>query len=305
MTKRYLLPAAVVAVVVAGMAGVVTLTGQPGAAVAEVAMAPAASPTVAKVGNDVVTQKDVEQLYTAIKARMGEGVPPLDKIFWTLTDQIVASRLIIGAANAEGLPGTPEVQTAIKGATEQIVQEAFIRKVFAGLDDAAVLKPRYDKMVAGMKDEIEVSARHILVDDEAKAKALIAELGKGADFAKLAKENSKDRGSAEKGGDLGFFAKGMMVPEFDAAAFALEPGKVAQSPVKTQFGWHVLKVEQRRSRQAPEFDKVKGDLLNEVQQEKLNAAIATLKAKNKVELMAVPGVPPLPTSEGVVPATAP
>lgn len=292
MARRYLLPALVVASVVGGLGAVVTFMGSPAIAATETASS--ANPKVAEVNGEMILKSDVQQLYDAIKGRMGEGTPPMDKIFWTLTDQIVASRLIIGAANTQGLADTPAVQQALKAAKEQIIQEAFIRKTFEGLDNDAALKPKYDKLVESMKGESEVHARHILVDSEDKAKTLIAQINKGADFAKLAAENSKDPGSAQKGGDLGFFARGMMVPEFDTVAFALEPGKVSQTPVQTQFGWHILKVDERRARQAPKFEDVKAQLLASAQQEKLNATIDGLKAKGKVERFAGAGLPPVP-----------
>jgi len=157
-----------------------------------------------------------------------------------------------------------------------------------------LLKPAYDKLVAGLKDDVEVRASHILVDSEDKAKEIIGLLNKGGDFAALAKKGSNDPGSKDKGGDLGFFPREAMVPEFANAAFALEPGKVTAAPIKTQFGWHVIKVDERRARKAPEFTEVKPQLLQEVQQNKVNDAIAALKAKAKVERFAAPGVPEIP-----------
>lgn len=296
MARRYLLPAIVVAGVVSGIAGVVTFMGAPAIAATETAATPA-NPKVAEVNGEMILKSDVQQLYDAIKTRMGEGSPPMDKVFWTLTDQIIASRLIINAANQQGIADSPQVQQALKAAKEQIVQEAFIRKTFDGLDNDATLKPLYNKVVESMKGESEVHARHILVDSEDKAKSLIEQLNKGADFAKLAADNSKDPGSASKGGDLGFFARGMMVPEFDTVAFALEPGKVSQTPVHTQFGWHILKVDERRPRQAPKYEDVKPQLLAKAQQDKLNATIEQLKEKGKVERFAGAGLPPVPGAQ--------
>src|SRR2546430_8569212 len=118
----------------------------------------------------------------------------------------------------------------------------------------------YDDAIGQMKKEPEVRARHILVETEDEAKAVVAELKKGADFAELAKAKSKDPGSAD-GGDLGYFTKDQMVPEFSEVAFKLEKGQLSD-PVKSQFGWHVIKVEDKRERQPPEYDKVKDQLEN-------------------------------------------
>ena len=114
----------------------------------------------------------------------------------------------------------------------------------------------YDDAVKQMATEQEVRARHILVATEDEAKAILAELKKGTDFAELAKEKSKDPGAAAEGGDLGYFTKDQMVPEFAEAAFKLDKGQVSD-PVKTQFGWHIIKVEDKRTKPVPEFDKVK------------------------------------------------
>jgi peptidyl-prolyl cis-trans isomerase C len=120
---------------------------------------------------------------------------------------------------------------------------------------ASDIKARYDKEVAATPPEEEISARHILVETEEEAKALITELDAGKDFAELAKEKSTGP-SAGQGGDLGFFTKGRMVPEFEAAAFEITPGEYGKEPVKTQFGWHVIKVEERRETAPPAFEEV-------------------------------------------------
>ncbi len=321
MTRRYVIPAFVLAVILGGATVLVSAgstRAEPAPAAAAPAQTPAqtpaaaptaaaavASPKVAEVAGEAITKNDVEQLYGAIKQRAGDAAPPLDKVFWMLTDQIVASRLIIAQAKAQDLDATPDVQNALKMAHEQILQEAYVRKLFTGLDSDESLKPRYDAMVAAYKGQEEVHARHILVETEDEAKALIAKLAAGADFAQLAKENSKDPGSKDQGGDLGFFAQDAMVPEFAAAAFALQPGKMTEAPVKTQFGWHIIKVDERRPRQAPPLAEVKQQLMAEAQQEKLQETIASLRAAANVKLFPVDGMPPVPTADAKAPAAAP
>lgn len=134
------------------------------------------------------------------------------------------------------------------------------------------------KQIAG---EQEVHARHILVETEDEAKAVLAELRKGADFAELAKKKSKDPGAAD-GGDLGFFTKDQMVPEFSTVAFALEPGKISD-PVKTQFGWHIIKVEEKRDRKPPDFDQVKGQIETYVTRKAQADYVAKLRDGAKIE----------------------
>ena len=132
----------------------------------------------------------------------------------------------------------------------------------------------------------EVHARHILVETEDDAKAIAAELKKGADFAELAKKKSKDPGASD-GGDLGFFTKDQMVPEFSAVAFTLEPGKISD-PVKSQFGWHIIKVEEKRNRQAPAFEQVKAQIETYVTRKAQADYVAKLREAAKVERMDKP-----------------
>ena len=126
-------------------------------------------------------------------------------------------------------------------------------------------------------------ARHILVADEATAKAVVAELAKGGDFAALSTKHSKDPGAARSGGDLGFFKKEDMVPEFAEAAFGLKSNEVSKTPVKTQFGWHVIQVEDVRTATFPPYEQVKPQIQNLLQQQEIQKVIADLRAKAKVE----------------------
>jgi peptidyl-prolyl cis-trans isomerase C len=154
----------------------------------------------------------------------------------------------------------------------------------ATTDDA--MKKVYEDASKQISGEQEVHARHILVETEDEAKAVEEELKKGADFAELAKKKSKDPGASD-GGDLGFFTKDQMVPEFSNVAFALEPGKVSD-PVKTQFGWHVIKVEEKRNRKAPDFDQVKSQIETYVTRKAQADYVSKLREAAKVERMDKP-----------------
>jgi peptidyl-prolyl cis-trans isomerase C len=147
-------------------------------------------------------------------------------------------------------------------------------------------KDVYDDAIKKGGEEQEVHARHILVETEDQAKDVEAELKKGADFAELAKKKSKDPGAAD-GGDLGFFTKDQMVPEFSAVAFALEPGKISD-PVKSQFGWHIIKVEEKRARKAPDFEQVKAQIETYVTRKAQADYVAKLREAAKVERMDKP-----------------
>jgi peptidyl-prolyl cis-trans isomerase C len=149
----------------------------------------------------------------------------------------------------------------------------------ATTDDA--MKKVYEDASKQTAGEQEVHARHILVETEDEAKAVAEELKKGADFAELAKKKSKDPGASD-GGDLGFFTKDQMVPEFSTVAFALEPGKISD-PVKSQFGWHIIKVEEKRNRKAPEFEQVKAQIETYVTRKAQADYVAKLRETAKVE----------------------
>ena len=151
----------------------------------------------------------------------------------------------------------------------------------ATTDDA--MKKVYEQASKEITGEEEVHARHILVETEDDAKAVEEELKKGADFADLAKKKSKDPGASD-GGDLGFFTKDQMVPEFSSVAFSLEPGKISD-PVKSQFGWHVIKVEEKRKRKAPDFDQVKGQIETYVTRKAQADYVGKLRDSAKIERM--------------------
>jgi peptidyl-prolyl cis-trans isomerase C len=141
-----------------------------------------------------------------------------------------------------------------------------------------------------VKDDTEVHARHILVETEAEAKDILAELRKGTDFAELAKQKSKDPG-AQEGGDLGFFTKDQMVPEFAEVAFKLEPGQLSD-PVKTQFGWHIIRVEEKRKRPVPPYEQVKDQVVTFVTRKTQAEMISKLRDGAKIERLDAPAPAP-------------
>ena len=147
----------------------------------------------------------------------------------------------------------------------------------------------YEDAAKQMGGDKEVRARHILVETEDEAKAVLAELKKGADFADLAKQKSKDPGAAE-GGDLGYFTKDQMVPEFAEVAFKLEPGTLSD-PVKTQFGWHVIKVEDKRDKPVPEFDKVRDQIETYLVRKSQVEFVGKLRESAKIDRIPAPAAP--------------
>ena len=194
------------------------------------------------------------------------GMPP-NTLYPLLLDQQIDRKILVLAARKAGLPNDPAVQRQVARATETALQNALLlRQVGPGLTEEAI-RARYERDVAGKPGEEEVRARHILVADEATAQRLLAEARGGADFEDLAKKNSTDPTAQTGGGDLGFFKQNDMLPEFSAAAFALQPGQLSPAPVQTRFGWHVIKLEERRTAPPAPFEQVRDEIRQALIQE--------------------------------------
>jgi peptidyl-prolyl cis-trans isomerase C len=164
----------------------------------------------------------------------------------------------------------------------KLLMETLLQDIGKAAATPDALKKAYDDAAKNMGNEQEVRARHILVPTEDEAKAVLAEIKKGTDFAELAKQKSKDPGAAAEGGDLGYFGKDQMVPEFAEVAFKLDKGQVSD-PVKTQFGWHIIKVEDKRIKPVPSFDQVKEQVVTYVQRKAQADFIHGLQANAKIE----------------------
>ncbi|GLK78153.1 hypothetical protein GCM10008171_34070 [Methylopila jiangsuensis] len=183
-----------------------------------------------------------------------------------------------------------------------LMEELLQRTAKAAVTDEAMRK-LYDDTVKNLKPEPEVRASHILVKTEDEAKSVKERLAKGEDFAKIATEVSTDPGSAKQGGDLGFFGKGQMVPAFDEAAFKLEPNVVSE-PVKTQFGFHVIKVTEKRERPVPTFEQVKPQIEQYVVRTAQQDLVLKLRGQSKVERTEAGKPAEAPAAPAVVPAPA-
>ena len=209
---------------------------------------------VATVNGNPITEND---LITA-KAQLAEALSglPEDQRREQLIDYMITLRLVADEARKQKLDSAPDFSQSVAFATDKLLMEQLMRKETEKAVSPSAIKAFYNERVKAMKSEQEVRARHILVPTEEEAKTAIEELKKGKDFAEVAKALSKDPGSAAEGGDLGYFTKERMLPEFSKAAFEGKVGKVIPAPVKTQFGWHVIKVEDKRAQKAPEMKDV-------------------------------------------------
>ncbi len=194
---------------------------------------------------------------------------------------LIDLQIVAKAAEDKKLDATEDFKKRLAFARKRLMMDNLLATEgkAATTDDA--MKKVYEEAAKQITGEVEVHARHILVETEDEAKAVKAELDKGADFAELAKKKSKDPGASD-GGDLGFFTKEQMVPEFSAVAFSLEPGKISD-PVKSQFGWHIIKVEEKRNRQAPPMDQVKGQIETYVTRKAQAEYVTKLREAAKVE----------------------
>jgi peptidyl-prolyl cis-trans isomerase C len=249
--------------------------------------AEAAKPTpppdtvLAHVNGKPITQGDVELAETDLDPQFAK-MPPEQRRAAALS-ALIEIRVMADKAVADGIDKDPEFQRRMELLHERALHSALVDKEVAGAITDADLKKRYDEEMAKQAPVNEVHARHILVKTKEEAEAIIKELDKGGDFEKIAKEKSTD-GSAPQGGDLGYFTEGQMVPEFAKAAFALPVGKYTEQPVQTQFGWHIIKVEDKRIKQPPSFDQVKAQLRQVVLRDKYFAMVKETRAAAKVDI---------------------
>ncbi|MDP1897040.1 MAG: peptidyl-prolyl cis-trans isomerase [Sulfurimicrobium sp.] len=250
---------------------------------------PAAKDTAtaaATVNGTAISKNRVELL---VKQRAGMGQPDNAETRKSIIDQLAMQLLVSQEALKKGLDKTPEVMDQIDLTKQSILANAFVQDYIKNhpvSDD--MLKAEYDKTKSQMSGN-EYKARHILVEKEADAKDIIAKLKKDIKaFDKLAKDKSKDPGSKAQGGDLGWFDMRSMVPEFGEAVAKLEKGKFTVEPVKTQFGYHVIMLEDSRPLQAPSFEQVKPGLSQQVQQQNLKKLVDDMRAAAKIEIMDAP-----------------
>ena len=228
--------------------------GKSAAPAAKPAVAAPASPAAqpATPPNPLLAKVDGVEIHMSDVAQAAANVPelrdvPPQQAYPMVLERLVSMQAVADAARRAGLDKDPAVAQQMLRATDEVLSNALLGSKVGPTVTPAAIEAVYQKDFANKAGAEEVHARHILVPTEEEAKKVIAELKGGADFAKLAAKYSKEPGAAERGGDLGFFTANDMVPEFSAAAFALKPGSYSTTPVKTQFGWHVIKVEERRS----------------------------------------------------------
>jgi peptidyl-prolyl cis-trans isomerase C len=250
----------------------------------------AAAKVLAKVNGTEITDDDVKIATEDLAANLPPQLEGKARESYVL-DFLIDGELVAQKAKAEKLDQAPEFAKKLTYQREKLLMETLLGQIAKSAVTDAALRATYEEAKKAQKPETEVHARHILVAEEADAKTALKRVKGGEDFAKVAKEVSKDPGS--EGGDLGWFTKSRMVPEFAEAAFKLEPGQISE-PVKTAFGWHVIKIEEKRQTTFPPFDEVKDQVARYVVQKAQGDLVTQLRKTAKIERTEPPTPPPSP-----------
>jgi len=243
-----------------------------------------ANPVLAKVNGAEIRQSDVALAEEELGASLAQMDPAAKKE--NVLSFLIDMKIVSKEAEDKKIADRDDFKTRLAFARNRLLMDNLLAVEGKAATTDENMKKVYEEAAKQISGEQEVHARHILVETEDQAKKIEADLKKGADFAELAKKESKDPGASD-GGDLGFFTKDQMVPEFSAVAFALEPGKISD-PVKSQFGWHVIKVEEKRTRKAPDFEQVKPQIETYVVRKAQADYVAKLRTAAKVERMDKP-----------------
>ncbi|TPL70302.1 peptidylprolyl isomerase [Mesorhizobium sp. B2-3-15] len=249
--------------------------------------APAAAPVdpntvIATVNGQPLTEADLVLAEGELSQQFAQ-LPPEQRRAAALSAAIEI-RVMAAKAVTDGLDKDPDFQRRMAFLQQRALHGEMVEKGVVDKVTDAEVRARYDQEIANTPPVNEVHARHILVKTKEEAEAIIKQLDGGGDFQKLANEHTSDPSGKSNGGDLGWFGPGQMVPEFDKAAFALEVGKYTKEPVQTQFGWHVIKLEDKRAKQPPAFDDVKDQAKQAVIRDKYFALVKSLRGGAKVEI---------------------
>lgn len=240
---------------------------------------PAAAKVLAKVNGASVTDEDVKIALEDLGPSLPQQLEGKARESYIL-DYLIDARLVAQKAESEKLDKGVDFAAKLSYLREKALMESLLNQISKTAVTDAALKATYDEAAKMQKPEPEIRARHILVPTDADAQEVLKRLKAGEDFAKVAKEVSKDPGS--EGGELGWFTKDRMVPEFADAAFKLDTGQTSE-PVKSQFGWHVIQVEEKREKTFPPFDQVKDQVAHYIIQKAQATLVQDLRKNAKIE----------------------
>ncbi|MET0942438.1 MAG: peptidylprolyl isomerase [Mesorhizobium sp.] len=237
---------------------------------------------VATIDGKNITEADLERAATDLAPQFGQL--PEEQRRAAALSALIEMRVLGAKAEADGIDKTPDFQSQMEFLRLRALHSALVQSEVASKLTDDQIRALYDAQVASTPPANEVHGRHILVKSKEEADAIIKQLDGGADFQKLANEHTSDPSGKTTGGDLGYFGPGQMVPEFDKVAFELEVGTYTKQPVQTQFGWHVIKVEDKRAQQPPAFDQVKDQFRSMLLREKYLELVKSLRGAAKVEI---------------------
>ncbi len=251
-------------------------------------------PVVAVVNGQQIKLSELEVAQQALPPQYRNV--PLQAVYAALLDRIIDSKLVVADGRKNKVADEAAFKKRMAFVEEQVIQDYWLQREIAKKVTSEKMQQRYEERLKNMPSEEEVHARHILVSTEDEAKALIADLKKGTAFDKLAKEKSTDKASGAEGGDLGWFKKSDMVKEFADAAFTLKKGELSDVPVKTQFGYHVILLEDRRKAPPPSFEELSEQIREELARETVSSMLDQLRANAKIEKFAIDGSKPDPAA---------
>ena len=256
-----------------------------------------AQTTAPAAGEDpVVAVVDGKEIHFSEVAEVQRNLPdqfqmlPLDAIFATLVERLIDLQLVVVEGRKANLQDDEVVKRRMTQIEDRVIRDIYVSRHVDEVMTEEVLLARYDEFKRRNPPQDELRARHILVASEEEAKAAIAEIAGGADFADVATERSTGP-SSDRGGDIGYFTRDAVVPEFADAAFALQPGEVSETPVETSFGWHVIKVEDRRLGEVPSFEETRVQLVAEASEEAVSELMTTLREAAMIERFNMDGSP--------------
>ncbi|WP_439612893.1 peptidylprolyl isomerase [Reyranella sp.] len=286
--------------------------GQPAAKPPAAAATPAPTavkdPVVAVVNGQQIRLSELEIAQQSLPQQYRSM--PLQAVFPALLERIIDSKLVVQEGKKTKTNEDPAFKKRMAFVEEQVLQDFWIQREISRLVTLEKIQQRYQERLKSMPPEEEVHARHILVATEDEAKAIIAELKKGTAFDKLAKEKSTDKASGAEGGDLGWFKKSDMVKEFADAAFDLKKGQTSETPTKTQFGFHVISIDDRRTAPPPALEELSEQIREELAREAITAQLDRVRSGSKIEKFnmdgtkaeAAPATPATPAAPAATPA---
>lgn len=235
---------------------------------------------IATVDGREIRQADVSAFVASLPPQTQQL--PSEQLLPLVLQELINTKILVKLARRDGLDKGPEFKRQIDSAAEQILRQIFLEQLSESAVNDEAIQKYYDENIVSAEGDVEVRARHILLETEEEALAVVEEIEGGADFEQLARDRSTGP-SAPAGGDLGYFRREAMVAPFSEAAFAMTAGEVS-APVQTQFGWHVIKVEDRRETAPPPLDQVRDEITRQLFREVVQNAISSERENSEVVL---------------------